>query len=206
MVLFLTFLKGMLIGLGIAAPVGPIAFLCIKTTLAHGRAAGIATGAGAAAADTFYALVGVFGIALLADFIMLYTVPIRIVGGAFLIYLGCSTFFSGVTHNQTGVKPLDARLIKDFMTTFFLTITNPITIFSFGAVFALLGINAHNNILGAFLIVAGVFVGSLLWWLFLSSVVSLMKGQIKDKTLQRANAVVGLFIAGFGILALISVL
>lgn len=203
--LIFTFIKGVIIGFAVAAPVGPIGFLCIRTTLAHGRAAGFATGAGAAFADTFYAIIGAFGVVLVSAFLHDYSRVLRIVGGVLLVDVGARTIFSP-PDMRDDVKPLGSKLVKDFITTFFLTLTNPATLFSFVLIFAMLGITAKGDPLRALDVVAGVFAGSLSWWLLLSTSVSLMKTKITPNVMKRMNMVVGGFIVGFGFLALLSVL
>ncbi len=207
--LVFAFFKGMIIGLSIAAPVGPIAILTIKTTLAHGRLAGFATGAGAAFADTFYALVGVFGVVLVSGILNDYSKIIRIVGGVILIDLGARNIFAkSKPKEEAAVKPLGSQLLKDFITTFFLTLTNPATIVVFLAIFAALGINAGTggDPREATIVVAGVFCGSLAWWLILTNAVILMRSKVTDVIMHRINVVSGVGLVLFGAAALFSVL
>ena len=201
----LVFGKGLMIGLAIAAPVGPIGVLTIKTTLAHGRMAGFATGAGAAVADTFYAIIGVFGVVLVFSLLNDYSNIIRIVGGFFLMNLGIKMMFAlPQPQKDASVKPLGSQLVKDFITTFFLTLTNPATIVAFLAIFAAIGVDASGHPIEAVITVAGVFCGSLLWWLILTNTVSLMRKRVDEKLMQRINIVAGFMILLFGAVAIIS--
>jgi threonine/homoserine/homoserine lactone efflux protein len=205
--LLLEFLKGMMIGLSIAAPVGPIAILCIKTTLAHGRRAGFATGAGAAFADTFYAIIGVFGVVLVSGLLQDYSKVIRIIGGVILVDLGARNIFAKrKPQEEAAVKPLGSKLVKDFIASFFLTLTNPATIVAFLAIFAALGVNASAHPIEATIVVAGVFTGSMLWWLALSMSVGMVRSRVTDTILHRVNVISGVMIALFGSAVLISVL
>src|SRR5262245_53364581 len=124
------FLKGLAIGFSIAAPVGPIGFLCIRTTLTQGRKAGFMIGAGAAAADTTYAILGIFFLALVKGFIEQYAFCLRVVGGVFLLVLGARTFFS-TELPSADVKVSATKMLAGFSSSFFLTLTNPMTIFAF---------------------------------------------------------------------------
>ncbi|MCC7305727.1 MAG: LysE family transporter [Alphaproteobacteria bacterium] len=202
MTLLLIFLKGMAIGFSIAAPVGPIAFLCIRTTLARGRAAGLAIGAGAAFADSTYALLGITSLNLVSNIISQYALPLRIIGGVFLLFLGIRTILAK-TDTREGPKISGARLFKSFSASFFLTLTNPATIFCFIAAFAAFGLHFENYIFPATL-VAGVFTGSLAWWLVLCFSVAHVSRKINEEHLHKLNLVAGAAIAAFGIAALIS--
>ncbi len=203
--IFFIFLKGLMIGLAIAAPVGPIAILTIKTTLAHGRLAGFATGAGAAFADTIYAIIGAFGVVLVSGFLNEYSAVIRIVGGIVLMIIGARIVMSKKEkQEQAKTKALGSKLVKDFVTTFFLTLTNPATIIAFLAIFAALGISATSNFAEAAIVVAGVFAGSLLWWFILSAATSLMRARVTPEILHRINMISGAGIVLFGLAAMIS--
>jgi threonine/homoserine/homoserine lactone efflux protein len=198
-------LRGLVIGFSIAAPVGPIGVLCIRRTLAEGRAAGLLSGLGAATADAIYGFIAAFGLTYVSYVLMGCQSWIRLVGGLFLCYLGLRTFFS---------KPADvvgqAReggLLGHYASTFFLTLTNPMTIISFAAVFAGLGIGgATGNYGSATLLVLGVFAGSAAWWLLLSGAVSLLRARVSLRLLRWVNRAAGFIIVGFGVLAILSLL
>ncbi|MCB0238318.1 MAG: LysE family transporter, partial [Anaerolineae bacterium] len=185
------FARGVAIGLAIAAPVGPIGVLCIRRTLAEGRLAGFVTGLGAATADTVYGAVAAFGLTAVSAFLVSQQDWLRLIGGAFLLYLGIRTFLTRPMP-QTAVRDdkSSRTLAGDYASTFLLTITNPLTIISFAAVFAGLGLGSGYDDLGsALLLVAGVFTGSALWWLLLSGGVSLLRGRITENGLRWVNRV-----------------
>jgi threonine/homoserine/homoserine lactone efflux protein len=194
-------LKGIAIGLSIAAPVGPIGVLCIRRTLAEGRAQGLASGLGAAAADALYGCVAGFGLTLVSDVLAGQQTWLRVIGGAFLCYLGVKTLLAqpGASAAPEG----SLSLLGAFSSTFLLTLTNPVTILAFGAIFAGLGL-AESGRGGALPLVVGVFTGSALWWLTLSSAVSLLRNRFGPGGLRWTNRVSGLVIAGFGLSALVS--
>lgn len=198
------FFKGLAIGFSIAAPVGPIALLCIRTTLKQGRMAGFAVGAGAAVADTIYGAIGVLGIVMVMDFITGYSAALRLIGGAFLIYLGVRMMLAEgkpAAIDLPGGKHIE--LGKNFLSSFFLTMTNPLTIFAFMAIFAGLGMSGIHNYSFALAVIAGIFTGSMLWWLVLSTLVYRFKVKISEQNLHRINLAAGAVIAAFGVVALL---
>ena len=207
MVSLVLLLKGLGIGLAIAAPVGPIAFLCIRTTLRQGRWHGFAIGAGAAVADSFYGAVGVMGIAFVMDLITGYTAYVQAAGGIFLLLLGARMMLADTAPAALeGPVSQSKEISKSFITSFFLTITNPLTIFAFMAIFAGLGMSGKHSGLFAGTVISGVFVGSLLWWLILSSAVHKLRSKVNQENLHRINLLAGALVAGFGVFALLSVL
>lgn len=167
-ILFL--LKGLVLGFSIAAPVGPIGVHCIRKTLQCGRVSGLVSGLGAATADLVYGMIAAFGLTFVSRFLLTEQFWLRGVGGLFLIYLGVKTFVSK-THIASHGKISRTSLTRDFITTFFLTMTNPMTILAFAAIFAGLGLSKANG--SSILLVLGVFFGSALWWLVLSEFVTL---------------------------------
>ena len=163
--------KGLVIGFSIAAPVGPIGVLCIRRTLAEGRAAGLLSGLGAATADAIYGVSAAFGLTYISSLLMGYQTWIRLVGGLFLCYLGLRTYFSRPAQSAAWVE--GQGLVAAYASVFFLTLTNPMTILAFTAVFAGLGIgSATGDYPSATLLVLGVFSGSAAGWLILSGGVS----------------------------------
>jgi threonine/homoserine/homoserine lactone efflux protein len=198
-------LKGILIGFSIAAPVGPIGVLCIRSTLADGRAAGLLSGLGAATADALYGCVAGFGMTLISSFLVNQQNWIRLVGGAFLCYLGVKTLLTKPAQEPAEVKK--KGLLGSFISTFFLTVTNPVTILSFAAIFAGLGLaSSDNNFSSAAILVMGVFCGSAAWWLLLSGVVGLFREKFGHKAMQWVNRISGMIILGFGFFALFSLI
>jgi threonine/homoserine/homoserine lactone efflux protein len=194
------FLKGCLIGLSIAAPVGPIGVLCIRRSLNHGMLIGFFTGLGAATADCFYGAIAGFGLTLLSGVLVKMSTLLQIFGGVFLWYLGFKTFFRG--GNKEEGDGDSVKLVHAYITTFFLTLTNPATIISFVAVFAGLGIGGSaGNYTSATLLTLGVFVGSAAWWLLLSNVVSLLRLKITNPIKSLINTASAVILVLFGIYA-----
>jgi threonine/homoserine/homoserine lactone efflux protein len=157
-------LKGVLVGLIIAVPTGPVGVLCIRRTIFHGRLAGFVSGLGAATADAIFGIIAAFGLSVISDLLLDYQQWLRLGGAAFLLFIGITAFTADpLEGTQTQRDPED--LIADFVSTFVLTITNPITILAFLAIFAGLGFGGAQATLGrAAILVLGVWFGSLLWW------------------------------------------
>jgi threonine/homoserine/homoserine lactone efflux protein len=198
--------RGVVIGFSIAAPVGPIGVLCIRRTLADGRASGLLTGLGAATADAVYGGIAALGLTALTDALVGGQVWIRLIGGAFLLYLGARTFLAKPADRAAAASGR-AGLLGAFASTFVLTLTNPMTILSFVAVFAALGLGTtHPDPASAAGLVLGVFVGSALWWLTLSGAVSLFRSRFDERRLRWVNRLSGAIIAGFGATAIGSLL
>ncbi|HEY3645112.1 MAG TPA: LysE family transporter [Gammaproteobacteria bacterium] len=197
------FARGLIIGFAIAAPVGPIGMLVIRRTLAEGRLLGLLTGLGAAAADTLYGCVGAFGLSFISSFLIGYAFWTKLMGGAFLVYLGISTFRATPREESAGTSKV--RYATAFLSTMVLTLANPATILSFMAVFAGLGLGTRpGDYSAAGIVVAGVFIGSALWWLLLSGGVALVRHKLKPGTLKWINYASGSFLVAFGAYALVS--
>jgi threonine/homoserine/homoserine lactone efflux protein len=197
------FLRGLIIGFSIAAPVGPIGVLCIRRTLAQGRLSGLFSGLGAATADAIYGCIAGLGLTFVSSLLMRQNIGLRLIGGAFLCYLGFKTFIS--LPAAEAAKAKSNSLVGAYVSTFFLTLTNPMTMLSFAAVFAGLGLaSTGGNYVDALVLVLGVFVGSALWWVLLSGGVSLFRSKLTPRRLQWVNRISGVAIALFGVVALLS--
>jgi threonine/homoserine/homoserine lactone efflux protein len=202
------FVKGLLIGFSIAAPVRPIGVLCIRRTLADGRNSGLVSGLGAATADAVYGSIAGFGLTLISGFLLDQQTWIRLAGGAFLCYLGIKTFFAKPSDRAAVAQ--GRGLLSDYISTFFLTLTNPMTILSFAAIFAGLGLGAAagdyaSASASAGVLIVGVFSGSAAWWFLLSGGVSILRRQFGQSTMRWVNRISGLIILSFGIVAFWSI-
>lgn len=201
-------LRGIVIGFSIAAPVGPIGVLCIRRSLAEGRLAGLVSGLGAATADAIYGSIAGFGLTFISVFLINQTILLRMIGGAFLLYLGVKTFVAKPAHLEYGVEEgaEKASMKKNYVSTFLLTLTNPLTILSFTAIFAGLGLGVSEpgNIVYAGALVTGVFLGSAAWWFLLSWFASLFRNKLNTTSLLWLNRLSGSIIILFGVLAFVS--
>jgi len=220
------FVRGLVIGLGIAAAVGPISILTIRRTLASGFVVGFASGLGVAAADASYGAIAAFGITAVSDVLVGARRGLGLVGGLFLIWLGARTILArparvpapdaarragvgaadGPVAPGTASGPVSARrrdLAAAFGSIYALTMTNPMTILSFAAIFAGLGVSGSGTP-GAVAVTLGVFAGSTAWWLVLVSAVTLMRVRITPAGLRAVNVGSGVIVAAFGVLALVT--
>jgi len=202
---FSLFMKGLIIGFSIAAPVGPIGVLCIRRTLAEGRISGFVSGMGAATADALYGCIAGFGVTYVSNFLIGQQFSFRLIGALFLGYLGARIFFSKPAEAPS--KAEGKGLAGAYASTLLLTLTNPVTILAFAAIFAGLGLgNLGGNYTAGMLLVLGVFLGSAAWWLFLSTGVGLFRTWFNGPRLRWVNRLSGVIIAGFGFLAFLTLL
>jgi threonine/homoserine/homoserine lactone efflux protein len=195
------FFKGIMIGFVIAAPVGPIGVLCARRTLLHGRRAGFYSGMGAATADSIYGFIAAFGLTFISDLLAAHQTELRLIGGAILVGLGVKAFAARPVRKSE--LPRSARHYAGmYSSTFFLTLTNPMTIFSFAAVFAGFGLaGIKGSAPSSGILVLGVFLGSALWWLFLVGLFSLYGRRFESHELVWVNRVTGAIIIASGMLA-----
>ncbi|MFM7423963.1 MAG: LysE family translocator, partial [Elainella sp.] len=199
-------LRSILIGFSIAAPVGPIAILGIRRTLAEGWWVGLLTGLGAATADAIYGCIAGFGLTWIASFLTSQAIWLKLIGGLFLCYLGIKTALSKPAEQTAAPPGLSKSGLAAYLSTVFLTLTNPMTILAFAAVFAGLGLATDQHDYGsALVLVAGVFIGSALWWVSLVTGVSLLRSRFNPRRMQGLNRISGAILLVFGIIALSSV-
>ena len=202
--LFGFYFQGLVVGFSIAAPVGPIGLLCIQRSLAKGRGSGLVSGLGAATADAVYGSVAGFGLALVSAFMVSEQGWIRLVGGAFLVYLGARIWRGAEREAEPAER--SRGLLGDYGSTFVLTLSNPLTIISFAAIFAGLGLVGTGGDYGAAAaLVFGVFSGSALWWVVLSTGVGFFRNRLRSGGMRWVNRGSGVMIASFGVVALLSV-
>lgn len=207
------FLRSMLIGLSIAATIGPMSVLCIQRTLRKGYRYGLVSGLGIATADGCYASVASFGLTIISTFLVSQQAWIRLIGGMFLVYLGIKTMVSRPPERAAAAKDGAGTFLGAYVSTLLLTLTNPLTILSFAAIFAGLGVasaagppGTGRGYLTATLVVAGVFCGSASWWLILTGSISLLREKFTPTWMLWLNRISGCIIAVFGIAALISLI
>jgi threonine/homoserine/homoserine lactone efflux protein len=195
------FWRGIIVGLAIAAPVGPISLLCMRRTLAEGRTCGLVSGLGAASADGTYAAIAAFGLTAVSGFLISQKLWLNLAGGILLACIGIRTMLA-----RASVQPAMAKhrnLVGAYASTYALTVTNPITILFFIAVFAGLSLSATGkDYAAAVTLVLGVFAGSALWWLVLSLIVGSFHTKLTPNAMTWINRLSGLVIVGFGIAVL----
>ncbi len=196
-------LEGLIIGFSIAAPMGPIGLLCIRRTLSNGRVAGMASGLGAASADAVFGCIAGFGLTVVSAVLIDQQAWLKCAGGSYLCYLGLRTFRARPTTRSAAVR--GRGLPGAFASTFLLTLTNPVTILSFLGIFSALAPGTTGDARGsAAVLVAGVFIGSALWWLLLSVSVGSLRPRLDDSRMTWINRFSGLVLGGFGLTAIAS--
>lgn len=195
-------LKGLIIGLTIAAPVGPVGILCLRRTLTHGRIAGLVSGLGAAVADAFYGLLAVFGLTIISDFLLCCLPWFEFLGAVFLLVLGIKTYYKNlvVIPEPPGIH----NLLGYFTSTFFLTLTNPMTMLAFLAIFSAIGFTGERETLAdGLMLLLGVFIGSMSWWLIIGEGTTFFRKKMSENILLYVNKIAGVLLAAFGLVILI---
>jgi threonine/homoserine/homoserine lactone efflux protein len=193
---------GIIAGLMIAMPVGPVNILCIHRTIEAGWRSGVISGLGAAAADMLYGAIAGFSITLVVQFILREQFWIRFFGGILLVVIGISYFFK--RPEPFNAQKQDRRsAYSDLRSTFLLTLTNPTTVLSFLALLAALGMGKPREWWLTLFLVGGIFCGSMLWWIVLSSIVNHFRDRFNDRILLLMNRIAGLAIGGFGVAAFV---
>jgi threonine/homoserine/homoserine lactone efflux protein len=197
------FIKGLLIGIIVAAPMGPVNILCIHRTLTCGRVAGLTAGLGAALGDAAFALVAAFGISVVAAFVEAHEAWFRIPGAVLLLGLGVKLWLSHPHYEQRETN--GQGLAKSLVATFLLTVSNPITIAAFLALFVAWGLGSGLDITAATEVVLGVLVGSMIWWLALVFIIGHLHRVIEDRHMLLLNRITAAAVVLFGLYAVDSV-
>jgi threonine/homoserine/homoserine lactone efflux protein len=211
------FYRGLVLGLMVSAPVGPIGLLCIRRTIQKGLIVGFATGIGAACADTIFGAVAAFGVAAILDFMRHYDLYIRILGGGILLFGAWHTWHDrpkpppdlvSLTKKMVGrVVGLakDETLmgtLKAFISGFVITMTNPVTVFAVLAVVATFG--SLQNRLDTGTLTAGIFFGAALWWIMLSGGIALVRGHFTESRIIWINRITAVILASLALWAVAS--
>jgi len=197
------FVEGIIIGLVVAVPVGPLGLLCINRALALGPLCGLCSGLGVATADALAAGIAALGISLISTFLVNHQLLLQLVGGVFLCVLGIKIY--AMKPSTKAVPKSVNGLLGAYATTFLLTISNPVTVLSFIAIYAGWGVESlRGNYLGAVVLMLGVFSGSALWWFGLFVGLATFRDRFSLKILGWIHRVSGAVIAGFGVVVLLS--
>lgn len=204
--LLVFFLKGIVIGAVIAVPVGPVGILCLRRTIFEGRMAGLVSGLGAATADALFGVVAAFGLTFVSNWLIGWQDWLRAAGGAYLLYSGGSTLLSK-PQDKIAEQSDAESLFRDFGSAFALTITNPLTILVFLAIFTALGLGGTQaTLVRAGILVLGVWFGSFLWWLALSLGIGTFRRSIEPRHLAWISRVSGIILFATGTALLITVM
>ena len=196
------FVKGLIVGFCLAAPVGPIAAICVQRTISKRFLSGLLSGLGAAAADAVYGAIAAFGATIISEFLITEHDWLQRVGGVILLVLGARLLLMHpVERKKNGAQ--NRGLAGDFMSTFVLTLTNPMTFVAFAAIFATMGIGAvHGRPMLTAELVAGVFAGSAFWWVVLCAGAFALRRHFDFKRLVIVNRATGVFVIAVGLVYL----
>jgi threonine/homoserine/homoserine lactone efflux protein len=195
-------LKGLIVGFCLSAPVGPIAALCVQRTISKRLVSGLVSGLGAAAADAVYGAVAAFGATMISEFLISERTWMQRVGGVILIFMGLRLFLTKPAKEEAAVD--GKGLTGDFLSTFFLTLTNPMTFVAFAAVFTTMGIGAvRGHPILTTELVGGVFLGSAIWWLILCGGAHALRKHCDYRKLTVINRGTGVFVIGVGLVYLL---
>ena len=200
------FIKGMIIGLLVSVPLGPVGVLCIQRTLNRGRFAGFVSGLGAAAADVIFAVIAGFGLTIIINFIEEKHIYFQIIGGLFVLYIGIRIFYTNPV-KQLKLQGLNkTQLSQDFVSVFLLTLTNPLAVFLFLAIMAAIKLTSDKlSIVEISLLTAGIAAGAVLWWFVLVSIANRFRKKIRLRSIWWLNKITGSAVFLFGLMVLISV-
>ncbi len=197
-------LDGIIVGFSASVPLGPIGVLCIQRTLNRGRLAGFVSGLGAALSDTIYAIVAGFSLSFVLDIIEAQMMWLQLAGAVILIVMGVKIFLSNPAIQLRRQKRKSSSLIQDFVSTFFITITNPLAIFLFIAAFSVVGGEKQFDM--QLMLVSGVFIGAAAWWLTLTTLIGLFRKKINLRRLYWINKIAGSTIVILVVIASITLL
>lgn len=197
-------ISGIIIGFSIAAPVGPIGLLCIQRTVMNGVRSGLSSGLGAASADAIYGAIAGIGIGIISTFLITESAWIQLTGGIALFAIGIRIYFKETSREKKEPGASRNRELKNYFSTFVLTLANPITILSFMAIFTSLGIaGSEDKVVSAGFLIVGVFTGSSLWWVFLTAAVAKVSRNPGTTLLDFVGRISGLIIIGFGLFGIV---
>jgi len=195
-------IRGIIVGLMIAVPVGPVNILCIRRTIGAGWRSGVISGLGAAAADMLYGGIAGFSITLVIQFLVREQFWIRFFGGVLLVGIGIWYFFKKPAPFNAQMQDRGSAY-SDIRSTFLLTLTNPTTVLSFVALLAALGLGDPRAWWLTVFLVGGIFCGSMAWWIVLSVIVNHFRDRFNHRLLRLMNRFAGLAIGGFGVAAFV---
>jgi len=201
----ITYLSGLLVGFLVALPVGTVAIICINRTLQYGKISGYFSGLGAATADLIYGLIAIYSLTAISVQALVNQPVLRLAGGLCIIFIGAKMMIEKKSSSETVIVTHETN-IKDFISTFLITLSNPITMIAFVA--ALSNINylfQEINFFHSSILVLGIFSGSMLWWVILVNISLSFKKYLSNLLVRRINIISGLIILCIGLYLIISI-
>jgi len=202
------FIKGLILGLAVSAPLGPMAMIVVQRSLNSGRKHGLLSGIGVAVSDTSYAVIAAFGLSVIISFVTDQQMIFKIIGAAVLILVGMKFSVSDPVKMKRKAlrRQINGNPLSVIGEMYLMTLTNPASLFLLGAAFAGFGIIQHETALSSILsVLFGVAIGTIVWWIFLTWILSLLKKRIRLRHLFWINRIAGILIIIIGLAALISV-
>lgn len=194
-------IRGIIIGLLFGVPVGAVGTMTVQRTLCYGFRAGLITGLGSSIADCFYACIGAFGLTFVSEFLLKYQTAIHILGGTLILLIGIRLLGQ---REITAVSSKQAEGgVKMFLSSFTIGITNPAAILTFLFAFSYFGITNQTGWIYGIMLVAGVFIGTYIWWGALSAAVNFLKKKSKNHSLHNMNRIFGIILILFGVVVYI---
>ncbi|NEW82555.1 MAG: LysE family transporter [Mariniphaga sp.] len=185
--------EGFLIGIAVSVPLGPLGMLCIKRTVNKNWKSGFLSGLGIAASDVIYAIVAGFSLTIIINFIRSYEIYFKILGASMVVLLGLYIFFSNPAKDIQKYQRKGNSYLQDFLTAFLLTVTNPLSVFVFIAIFTSYSLVLElSQLFEALLIIGGIFIGGATWWFVLTGLANLFKHKLTINALWWANKIIGL--------------
>lgn len=204
---FVLLIKGIIVGLFVSIPLGPIGVLCIQRTINKGRLSGFLSGLGAATADTIFATIAGFSLTFVINFVEEKQFVFQLTGGVIVMLLGIKIFYTDPIRQLKRHRKKKSSLLEDYLSVLFLTITNPLAIFLFVALFATMGlVSDGESIFYAGIMLSGVFLGAGLWWFVLSTLINVFRARFRLKQLWWINKISGGVIFLLGLIAAIDTL
>ncbi len=197
------FIKGIFIGLFFGIPIGAVGTMTVHRTIRYGFKAGLMTGLGSSTADCFYACIGVFGLTFISDFLLKHQMIIHLIGSSLILAMGIQLFICKrkLISLQSPKQVTDS--IKMFLSSFVIGITNPAAILTFLFAFSYFGISGGKNLFLGIWLVCGVFIGTYIWWITLSAIVSIIKKKTETHSFRYMNKIFGTVLILFGMVVLI---
>jgi Putative threonine efflux protein len=199
------FIKGILMGLLVSAPLGPIGVLCIQRTVNRGIKSGVRSGLGAALADTFYAIIAVLGLGFIINFIKEEKYWIQLFGAVLIILFAVKIFYTNPAVEVRNNRNKKSKPFEEFVSVFFVTLTNPAVFFAFIAFFAWFNVvsDEDSGYLSAVILILGIFTGAMSWWYMLSAIISKYRSRIRLKNIWWLNKIMGIIVFICGVVALV---
>lgn len=199
--------KGLLIGVLVSAPMGPVGMLCIQRTLSKGRWHGFVTGLGAMVSDIIYAMLTSLGMGVVVNFVEANQAPLQLAGSLVLSVFGYYIYQSNPVKNLRKQKERKLSFTQDFITAFLLTFSNVLIVLLYIGLFARFGFILPDHSLG--MIIGGIIcigIGAISWWLFITYIVSKLRKWFNVRGIWLMNRIVGSTIIILSIIGIISVL